>query len=872
MNPSITTVILEKQTRQSVLLRELSQNPSIGNVSYLSLNVFLNTLERDERNKDWFDAALTLQLKAHQAGILEATCRFPITTDHMMTFIQRMADEGWTLDDLPDQSPKDQALKKILAILVPRFDRRVRQWAAFEAFNLSSVAVYKNFYVASIQRRLQRLADQGLTVIELPKKTPNVRVQFAKNPRAEAQACVQDMVKDPMPYEDQVIVCLDSNQQDVVERFLIDHDIPYTRTSDHQGTAAIRLFADLLRLATQPTREALLRVIQNDRLNIPHRLSLVHYLNHIKPDVETLLSPLNHVKVAFEDPILASIADQKPLTQLETRAEFALQSIRDLLTTVMALHAKPYTELIEPLFEYYVKTFGQFSETDIQSINAVKGVLEEGHAFLSVMEEPLPVLQYRLEKLTVPSKASSGVVLTDLRHSMVHGAKRIYLLGCTQDGYPQVPTQSGLFDDDYLRRIQGFDARRDYELHLSQLDALRTSADEVVYSMALGSYDGKAQKWPAALEAEFEKRGTKPQAWSLVETFASTEDQMPQIEAPTAQQLFFKEDTLEGSVSSFERYFKCPYQYFLFTGIGLGNAESYGLSNREIGNLMHKILEKGIATHGKTYAKALQGHETTLVAPYIEALKRLYPQDEAQVELLRERTCVLLKLSLEFLAEREANTVFKPAYMEKKFDEVIDVDRPIKLHLRGTIDRIDTIPGGFVVLDYKSSTKKLEEKAVDCGVQLQLVTYLWMGRRYLNLNSPYGAFYFSLGQKNVTCIANTPDKTPEVLWKEGRQLEGWVFESPEVLDADTTHTKSIDTRQNGDIYAKGGEYDANAVEGFVKSLYGTLIDELSTGNLPKRNLAGSCQYCDYRFFCQFKKSPLKMKKINRETSVLRKPK
>jgi hypothetical protein len=26
------------------------------------------------------------------------------------------------------------------------------------------------------------------------------------------------------------------------------------------------------------------------------------------------------------------------------------------------------------------------------------------------------------------------------------------------------------------------------------------SADEVVYSMALGSYDGKAQKWPASLE------------------------------------------------------------------------------------------------------------------------------------------------------------------------------------------------------------------------------------------------------------------------------------------------------------------------------------------------------------------------------------
>lgn len=666
-------------------------------------------------------------------------------------------------------------------------------------------------------------------------------------------------------------MCLDSNQQDVVERFLIDHAVPYTRTSDHQGTAAIRLFGDLVNLCVRPNRENLLHLIQNDRLNVAHRLSLVHYLNHFKPELTELLVPLTQVKSAFEDPTLLAIADQKSLTQLETRAEFAMQSIRSLVSHVIGLKALPYADWIEAVFDRYVQTFKSFSETDIQSINAVKGLLEEGHAFLSVMPDPIPVLMYRLEKLTLSSKASSGVVLTDLRHSMVHGAKRLYLLGCTQDGYPQVPTQSGLFDDDYLRRIKGYDARRDYELHLSQLDALRHSTDEVIYSMALGSYDGKAQKWPAALEAEFERNGTKPKAWLLSETFASLDEQVPQIHPSTAQRLFFNENTLSGSVSSFERYFKCPYQYFLFTGIGLGNAESYGLSNREIGNLMHKILEEGIKTHGKAYAQALQGHESALVSPYITALKRLYPHDEARMELLRERTVVLLKLSLEFLADREVNTAFMPTMTEQKFDEIIDLDRPIKLHLRGTIDRIDTIPGGFVVLDYKSSTKRLDEKAVDCGVQLQLVTYLWMGRRVLNLNSPYGMFYFSLGQGNVNSIANTPDKTPEVLWKEGRQLNGWVLESPQALDFDTTHTRGLSIKKDGGVSVYGGMFDADAIERLVKKHYTALIDELSEGQLPKRNLAGSCQYCDYRFFCQFKKDPMKLKKISRESSALRKP-
>ena len=870
MQPSITTIILEKQTRQAVLLRQLSQTPSIGNVSYVSLNVFLNTLERDERNKDWFEAALTLQQNAHAAGILETTCQYPITTDHVMTFIQRMADEGWSISDLPDHSPKDQALKAILSIMVPKFDRRVKQWAAFEAKDLSSIAMYQHFYPSPIQRRLTQLAQRGLTLVQLPQKQPQVRVHFAKNPRAEAQACVQDMVKDVLPYDHQVIVCLDVAQQDVVERFLIDYDIPYTRTSDYQGTAAIRLFGDLLKVVIEPTREHLLHLIQNDRLIMSQRLSLVHYLNHFKPTIHGLLSPVTHVKTAFENPTLMAIADHRALLKLETRAELAASSIREMLTSLLALSGKTYLNLIEPLFELYVKTFKTMSETDIQSINAIKGLLEEGHVYLSAMTNPFPVLLYRLEKLTLSTKQSSGVVLTDLRHSMVHGTKRLYLLGCTQDGYPQVPTQSGLFDDDYLRRIKGYDARRDYDLHIKQLDALRTSAEEVVYSMPLGSYDGKAQKWPASLEAEFEKKEIKAKAWTLVESFAVEDEKVAQLDPKTAKQLFFTEDTLRGSVSSFERYFKCPYQYFLHTGIGLGSPDSYGLSNREIGTMMHKILEDGIKIHGKAYAEALQSHEAMLIAPYIEALKALYPKDEARIELLRERTRVLLQLSLKFLADREKSSAFAPTHMEQKFNEIIDLGRSVKLNLVGTIDRIDTMPGGFVVLDYKSSIKKMHEPSVMLGVQLQLVTYVWMGRRYLNLNSPYGLFYFSFGQGDVKIVANA-EKTPEEVWKDSRRLHGWIMEDPQAIDREAKHIVSLTIRKGDGTYMyRGGEIDSEALENQVTALYGSLIDGLSDGELKKRNLAGSCTYCDYRFFCQYKHDPIKIPHIKRLDSVLRK--
>jgi len=863
------TIILEKQTRQSVLMDHLKNNPSIGDSTYVSLNVFLNTLIRDERDQDWFTCARLLEEHASVGGILETTLRFPITIDHLMAFMQTMADEGWTLDDLPNTKPKETALKKILTVLVPHFQRRASQWETFMNLpNPQDLTVMDHFYPYATTQRLKTMEKKGLKLETFPQFTPNISVKVAKNPRSEAQACVQDILSNALPYDEQVIICLDEALQDQAETFLIRHEIPYFRVNEHKATSAFKLFEDLLVLRKDPSWGSLLNLIENDRLDLPSRMALIDYIKTFKVDVLTVLTPFHHVSTAFENKVLKDIMDDRAYHKLEKKAELEISACRSLLTDLMNLDMKDYETFISGFFDLFVRSFKTFSESDVQSINRIKSLLESGHAQLKQMKDPYPVLIYLIGKQTLSTKQSSGVILTDLKHGFVFHKQKAYFLGCSQDGYPQYGSHSGLFDEDYLKVIKGYDPKARYDHHMERLKTLRHGFKDVVYSYPLGNFEGKAQKLPYELERYFEENKVKASAWRIAEKYPQPKSEKPVLDPQLANKLYFPKGELRGSVSSLERYFKCPYQYFLYTGIGLGSPDTTGLSNREIGNLLHLVLEEGVIEYGKAYASSLRNQEAKRLDPLIDALKTLFPHQDQTIELMRERTIVLLKLSLEFLESRERNTLFSPQATEMSFDAVIDLGKGIPLHLVGFIDRVDTMDTGFMIIDYKSSTKSLKENAVMEGVQLQLCTYLWMGEQILGLKSPYGAFYFSLGQSNITVLANDPTD-PEKIWKNGRRFSGWLTGDPAPVDLDGTHHTSLTRKENGDYTFTGGAYKAPAIEERMKELYQQLIDDLSDGIIAKRNKAGSCQYCPYKTFCQYKGTAVKLSKITKDTSVLR---
>jgi ATP-dependent helicase/nuclease subunit B len=891
-------VILEKQARQSILTGLLQQQSAIGDTNFVSLNGFLNSLVKDDRNADWFKTVSLLQKEIGRFDVLKTILSFPITAETLLSFIQTMADERWTVDDLPERNKKEKELKQAILLILSQegLDRRSRQWEASHAQDLTHVELYEHFYAYPIQKRIDQWIKQGLTLQPFSNKTPNIKAYYTNNPRCEAQACVQAILEDGLSYDDQVIVCLDPALESQVETFLLQYEIPYFRVNEHKTNASFRLIQDLLKLKLEPTNLNLIGLIQNDLIDTQDRLSLIEYLQTFKFDVSEVLAPLTHVKTAFETSnikdLLGGDKSTEKFERLEKKAERGLSKLREPLIKLMGLDSADYASFVAGLFDLYVGFFKNFTDEEIESINKVKQTLEQAQPYLKTMSDPYPFLQFALAKLTLSTKQTGGVILTDLKHAFIPNKKRATFLSCTQEFYPQNPLNNGLFDDEYRLTIAA-DAKERYTYHQSCLSKLMNSFDEVIYSMPLGGYDGKKKEAPNELSVYFDSNDGIAERWKLVEKERPVEEKPIRLSSATAEAIFFKEQELYGSVSSLEKYFHCPYQYFLTTGIGLRGAERYQIDSSVLGTLYHYILEKGIAEAKKNYAEKMIGHEASYVDPLFDDLKSLYPKQSLEIDLMRDRTIAIIRLSLEFLADREKNTTFVPYKVEENFNQPIDLGRKFKLHLNGFIDRIDRTQAGFVIIDYKSKTKNLSEAQVMVGLQLQLATYLWMCDQALDLGMPYGAYYFSFGQNNTSMTEFTYDlapKTvrknfdPQLAWFNGRRFNGWtttpIIKIPDMrkvkidqtdltkIDQNASHTVSWKLKADGS-YQTGPLYDPRRIYDHLENLYGNLIDDLSAAKIEKRNLGSSCQYCDFKHFCQFKGKAQKPPKVKKEDSILR---
>lgn len=898
MTQTNKNVILEKQARQSILTDLLKKQPSISETDFVSLNGFLNSFVKDDKKSDWVKTIALLEKERSRFEVLNTILSFPITAETLLSFIETMADEGWTLDDLPVRNKKETELKEVLTLILNQegFERRFKQWDSANKADFSKVELYDHFYTYPIRKRIDAWVKQGLTLHTFSEKNPVVKAYYTNNPRAEAQACVQALLADAMPYDDQVIVCMDPALQSQVETFLLQYDIPYFRVNEHKTNAAFRLIQDLLTLKLEPTNTNLIRLIQNDLIDTQDRLSLIEYLQTFRFDVNEVLEPLTHVKTAFETSkikdLLGGDKSTDKFERLEKRAERGLSKIRESLIRLVTLDQEDYESCIFGLFDLYVGFFTNFSDEAVESINKVKQTLEQANPYFKTMKDPYPALLFALGKLTLSTKQTGGVILTDLKHAFIPNKKRAFFLSCTQEFYPQNPVNSGLFDDEYRLTIS-LDAKERYNFHKSTLQKLRNAFDEVIYSMPLGGYDGKKKDVPNELSVYFDTNEGVAARWKLIEKEKSTLEKPIRLSKVTSEAIFFKEQELYGSVSSLEKYFHCPYQYFLTTGIGLRSAERYQIDNSVLGTLYHYVLEKGIETAHKAYAEKMIGNEAHYVDPLFKDLKALYPKQSHEIDLMRDRTLAIIHLSLEFLKDREEKTIFQPYKVEENFNTVIDLGRKNKLHLNGFVDRIDKTRDGFMIIDYKSSTLTLSEDQVMIGLKLQLATYLWMCDQELDLGLPYGAYYFSFGQKNTALKElkydlgkpfPTKEFDPQKAWFDGRRFNGWtttpIYKIPDMkkakiddsdlikIDADASHTVTWKVNSSG-ILTTTNHFDPTAIYDHLETLYGTLIDDLAFAKIEKRNLGSSCQYCDYKHFCQFKGKAQKVPKVKKEDSILR---
>ena len=379
----------------------------------------------------------------------------------------------------------------------------------------------------------------------------------------------------------------------------------------------------------------------------------------------------------------------------------------------------------------------------------------------------------------------------------------------------------------------------------------------------------------AALQAP---GGEEPQGLALLRRMADTAPRqvhdLPALEALLGRRLRI-------SPSQLEKYYTCRYGYFLQYVLGLKPRKRAELSADQSGTLMHWVLQMALEPNPgpdnpmaalAPFAELDDAAMADLAALLVEEYARRYlPEDTARFAYLLSRLKKSMAGLLCYLRDEQRQSSFRPVACELQIGRGEDAVPPQvyrlsdgrTVQLVGTVDRADEWieedgTRWVRVVDYKTGSKKLDLKEVYCGLDCQMLLYLFSLTRDASGRftgaEPAGVLYLLADP-----APETTDRTRAARSVEYR-IDGLVRDEQKLfdaMDADETGRYLPFGYRNGkpSPYQKDKRADAakldrirlhldDLVTQMGQQLYDGRIDAepLVTGKSP-------CRWCDYGFVC-----------------------
>jgi ATP-dependent helicase/nuclease subunit B len=353
--------------------------------------------------------------------------------------------------------------------------------------------------------------------------------------------------------------------------------------------------------------------------------------------------------------------------------------------------------------------------------------------------------------------------------------------------------------------------------------------------------------------------------------------------------------TLRTSVSRLEEFAACPFRFFVRSGLRADERKVFELDARERGSFQHDVLK---AFHEQLMAEGRRWRDLTpaearerigkiaagLTENYRDGLLRDTAESRFAARALAESLQDFVAVIVAWLREQNE---FDPVAAELEFDNQpgvtvpaweINLDGGHRLALHGRIDRVDLwrdpASGSALalVLDYKSSSKKLDRVLVETGVQLQLLAYLNVLRHWknpqvvfgVNRLVPAGVFYVNLrgeykgGGSRTEILADADESRRKAYRHTGRFDAGVLGKLDSANMAD-----QFNYRRNND-----GSLRKGLVEAMPRLEFERLLDGVETQlrEMGERIFSGAaqvdpyrkgkqtpCEFCDYQSVCRIDK-------------------
>ena len=337
------------------------------------------------------------------------------------------------------------------------------------------------------------------------------------------------------------------------------------------------------------------------------------------------------------------------------------------------------------------------------------------------------------------------------------------------------------------------------------------------------------------------------------------------------------------SPSQLEKYYTCRYGYFLQYVLGLKPRRRAELSADQSGTLMHWVLQMALDPHpdaenpcaGLAPFLELDDDAMAELASLLvdEYAKRYLPEDTARFAYLLSRLKKSMTSLLCYLRDEQKQSCFHPAACELRIGsgegavpgQVYHLSDGRTVQLVGTVDRADewVEENGtrwVRVVDYKTGTKKLNLKEVYCGLDCQMLLYLFSLTR-----DKSGRF---TGAEPAGVLYLLADPAPKTTNRQQAQqdvqyeLDGLVRDEQKVfdaMDADETgrylpfgYRNGVPSPSQKDKRADIAKL--NRIQLHLDDLVTQMGQQLYDGQIAAEPLvAGAgrnpCVWCDYSFIC-----------------------
>ena len=336
------------------------------------------------------------------------------------------------------------------------------------------------------------------------------------------------------------------------------------------------------------------------------------------------------------------------------------------------------------------------------------------------------------------------------------------------------------------------------------------------------------------------------------------------------------------SPSQLEKYYTCRYGYFLQYVLGLRPRKRAELSADQSGTLMHWVLQMALdpapgpdnpLAGAMTPFLELDDEAMAALAALLvdEYARRYLPEDTARFAYLLSRLKKSMASLLCYLRDEQRQSCFKPVACELKIGRGEDsvpgqtyrLSDGRTVQLIGTVDRADEWveedgTRWVRVVDYKTGSKKLDLKEVYCGLDCQMLLYLFSLTRDASGRftgaEPAGVLYLLADPAPETTTRADAAKSVEY------KLDGLVRDEQKVfdaMDAEETGRYLPFSFRNGvpSPYQKDKRADIaklNRIRLHLDDLVTQMGEQLYGGQIAAEPLVtgrSPCQWCDYGFIC-----------------------